>query len=71
MLDGPPPPLVSGTELIAVATRVAALTGIEIPVATVQATFDALPPIEPGLYLYREVVLGLVFVLVSAAEQTD
>jgi hypothetical protein len=66
MLDGPPPPVVSDSELIAVASRIAAATGIEMPVSAVQASLDALPPLEPGFYLYRDVLLGIVFILITA-----
>jgi hypothetical protein len=69
MLDGPPPPLASNEELVQIAARLAALTGLEIPAASVRRTFAALPPLEPGFYLYRDVLLGIAFTLVSSAEE--
>lgn len=71
MLDGPPPPLVSADELAAIALRVAKLTGFEVPVFAVGLLLESLPELEPGFYLYRDVVLGLVFVSASAAEQIE
>jgi len=68
MLDGPAPPPVSSEELAGIARRAADLAGIELPVLGVGLVLDALPPLEPGFYLYRDVILGLVFVLVSAAD---
>lgn len=68
MLDGPAPPLISADELASIAQRVAQLTGIEVPVLAIGLTLDALPPLEPGFYLYRDVILGIVLVLSSAAE---
>lgn len=69
MLDGPPPPSISAAELAVIAQRVAKLTGIEVPMFSISLMFDALPPLEPGFYLYRDAILGVLFVLASAAEQ--
>lgn len=71
MLDGPAPPLVSADELGAIALRVAKLTGFEVPMFAVELVIESLPELEPGFYLYRDVVLGLVFVSTSAAEQME
>lgn len=70
MLDGPRPPPVSSGELMTIALRVAAEVGIEVPAVELPAIETSLPPIEPGFYLYRDVLLGLLFVLQTAASTT-
>jgi hypothetical protein len=75
MLNGSPPPIVSTTlDARALRRAAAALTNIQsyldgavqaIPVAEVIASVvviddQNLPPIEPGFYLYQDVVLGIV-----------
>ena len=42
-----------------------------MPVMSIQATFESLPPLEPGFYLYRDVLLGVAFTLISAAEEME
>ena len=75
MLNGPAPPIVSTTLDARALRRVAAaLTSVQsyldgavqaTPVADVIASVvviddQDLPPIEPGFYLYQDVVLGIV-----------
>lgn len=70
MLDGPAPPIVSAEELAAAAQRLARFTGIEVPAIAVGLLLDSLPPLEPGFFLYRDVILGVIFVSTSAAAAT-
>jgi hypothetical protein len=69
MLDGPAPPIVSQAELVDIARRVVEWTGIEVPVVAIAVALEALPELEPGFYLYRDVVLGLVYVLASGVDR--
>jgi hypothetical protein len=62
MLDGPPPAAAAGAAAI-LFLRAARLLGVSPPdpSAALAATDMAnLPQLEPGFYLYRDVVLGLV-----------
>ena len=75
MLDGPPPPIVSTTldarALRRVATALASVQSYLDGAVQASAMMDViapiaalddqnLPPIEPGFYLYQDVVLGVV-----------
>ena len=63
MLDGPPPPLIPWAELAAITAKLTDIMAFEAPTGAVPAAETALPPLEPGFYLYRDVLLGLIVVL--------
>ncbi|HEY0551508.1 MAG TPA: hypothetical protein VGF13_18030 [Verrucomicrobiae bacterium] len=69
MLDGPPPPLLGEPEILALLNRIAQAIGaaqgqttnlgfVFQPTGSKDAS--ALPPLEAGFYLYRDVVLGVL-----------
>jgi hypothetical protein len=67
MLDGPPPSVLGSEEITALLRRIArTMSGIELAQASDKAAplaptgGPSLPELEPGFYLYRDVVLGLI-----------
>lgn len=60
MLDGPPPPVLDGTYLTDALRPLLGLLG-QAPIPEPPA-FGDLPALEAGFFLYRDVVLGLVWI---------
>jgi hypothetical protein len=58
MLDGPPPVVLEAAELAEALRPLLGLLGQVVPPLP---AFGALPALEAGFYLYRDVVLGLVW----------
>jgi hypothetical protein len=58
MLDGPAPVVLEATELAEALRPLLGLLGQVVPPLP---AFGALPPLEAGFYLYRDVALGLVW----------
>lgn len=58
MLDGPAPVVLEGAELAEALRPLLGLLGQVVPPLP---AFGALPPLEAGFYLYRDVALGLVW----------
>ncbi|EEW25937.1 hypothetical protein [Rhodobacter ferrooxidans] len=61
MLDEAAPPA-SAQRLLDVAGRLLAQAGVQITQVTLPAD---LPPLEAGFYLYRDVVLGLIWLAIT------
>jgi hypothetical protein len=59
MLDGPAPIVLDAAELAEALRPLLGLLGQAVP--PLPAFGDTLPPLEAGFYLYRDVVLGLVW----------
>jgi len=59
MLDGPAPVVLEAAELANALRPLLGLLGQAVP--PVLPAFGALPPLEAGFYLYRDVALGLVW----------
>lgn len=64
MLDGPPPPPLDGADLAAALRPLLGLLGQ--PPMPAPPAFGELPALEAGFYLYRDVVLGLVWIGLAA-----
>lgn len=67
MLDGEPPETVPA-DLIAAANRLLAAAEIEVPADA--RLPDDLPALESGFYLYRDVVLGLIWMAVRSEAES-
>jgi hypothetical protein len=80
MLDGPPPALVDQAEILALLQRIAAAIGNVVgqkafPTTVFETTraTDAtpFPPLEPGFYLYRDVILGTIASMCAHLESVE